>query len=42
MSTDRPTARAARGIAAPSLPLALLLAGWAALVYVAYLASYLG
>jgi hypothetical protein len=39
MSTDRPPARATR---APSLPLALLLAGWAALVYVAYLASYLG
>jgi hypothetical protein len=39
MSTDRSRARAT---SAPSMPLALLLAGWAALVYVAYLASYLG
>jgi hypothetical protein len=39
MSIDRPLERAAP---APSLPLVLLLAGWAAVVYVAYLASYLG
>jgi hypothetical protein len=42
MSTDRSPARAPRALAAPSLPLALVLAGWAALVYVVYLASYLG
>jgi hypothetical protein len=35
MSTDRTSAR-------PSLPLVAALLAWAALVYAAYLASYLG